>query len=57
MKLREEAIAIGKVVEGHELEKKGSKMFSVGAFGMLPAPTESLALDVHQTALNEDLRP
>ena len=57
MDLREKAITIGNGVEGHNLEEKGSKMFSIGAFGMLPTPAKSLALNVHQTTLNEDLRP
>lgn len=44
-------------MERHDLEKEASEVSSVGAFGMPPAPTQSLTLEVDQAALNEDLRP
>ena len=44
-------------MERHDLEKEASEVSGVGAFGMPPAPTQSLPLEVDQAALNDDLRP
>jgi hypothetical protein len=57
MNVGEEAIAIGNRMDGHDFKKKCSKVFSIGAFGMPPTPTQPLALDMHQAALNQNLRP
>jgi len=57
VKLSKKAIAIGSGMERHDLEKEASEVSGVGAFGMPPAPTQSLTLEVYQAALNEDLRP
>lgn len=52
MHLGAEAIAGGSRVDGHDVEKQGAQMFGVGAFGVAPAPTESLSLNVYQAALD-----
>ena len=57
MNLGEEAIAGGSCVDRHDVEKQCSQVFSIGAVGMLPTPTEPLTLDVHQAALNQDRGP
>ena len=44
-------------MDGHDLEKKSSQMFGVGAFRVAPTPHQSLSLDVDQTALYQNSRP
>ena len=57
VELRKKAIAIGRCMERHDLEKEASEVSRVGTFGMPPAPTQALPLEVDQAALNDDLRP
>ena len=55
--LGEESLAVGSRVDGHDVEKQGAQMFGVRAFGIAPAPTQSLPLNMDQAALNPDGGP
>jgi hypothetical protein len=57
MQLRNEALSVSSRTYGHDFEEKLSQVFSICTFGVAPTPHGSLSLDVHETALNEDLRP
>jgi len=52
MQLMNEAITLRSRADSHDLKKQGSQMFGVSAFRVLPAPTESLSLNVYQAALD-----
>lgn len=55
--LGEKAITVRNGADGHDLQKQGSEVFGVGAFGMLSTPAESLSLDMHQAPLNYNFGP
>ena len=42
---------------GGQISKQGTKMLGIGPFWMESAPTQSLTLHMHYTALDEDTRP
>lgn len=57
MQLRNEALSISSRTDGHDFEEKISEVFRICTFGVAPTPHETLSLDVHQAALNQDSRP
>lgn len=55
--LLEKQAAIVMGVNTHDLEKYLPQFAGITASGVLSTPHESLALYVHQTALDDDIRP
>jgi hypothetical protein len=53
----DELIAIFAGPDLHDLEEDRPQDPGISPFGMPSAPGESLALDMHQAALDDDLRP
>jgi hypothetical protein len=57
VQLQNEALSITSGTDGHDFKEKISEAFAVGTFRIAPTPHETLSLDVHQTALNQDSGP